>query len=439
MISSELSSLRFRDHLGFRNGRLFIDGVSCEALAEKFGTPLYVLSENRIRHNYRAFYGALKKTYGNVLICPAYKANSHLAVCRLYRMEGAGAEVVSSPELRMALDAGIEPEKIVYNGPLKKKTDLELAISSDVGLVNADSLAELAHMQQVAHEIGKNCNVGIRINIGVRAETHPHLATAQREHKFGVWMGDAIAAYREAAKRRGLNTIGMHCHVGSNIYEPKVIREMSEEVFRLAGQIKEVVGLTISKLDLGGGLGFPYQPSSPAMTCDEYASSVLSDNLARLDELQDPTLIFEPGRAIVADSGILLTRVDVVKRQGDVNWAIVDAGMNTFLRPALYEAKHEVVLANRHSDVLEKYSIGGPCCESADVIAKNIFLPILGENDLLAVLDTGAYGFVMSNNYNGQPRAAVAMVGDGRGVLIRRRESYEDLIFPEIIPDHLAT
>jgi diaminopimelate decarboxylase len=436
--ASKPTSLSFRDHLTAKDGHLLVDGVSCGALAEKFGTPLYVLSENRIRHNYRGFHGALEEIYHNVLVCPAYKANSHLAVCRLYQTEGAGAEVVSTSELRMALDAGVDPERIVYNGPLKKKADLEFAISSDTGLINADSVAELEHMQQVAHRISKKCNVGLRINIGIRTETHPHLATALREHKFGIWIGDAIAAYKVAAKKSELNTIGMHCHIGSNISERKVLSEMSKEVLGLAAEVERAVGLRISKIDLGGGLGFPYQPGSPAMTYGEYASSILTNNIAGLKELHNPTVIFEPGRAIVADSGILLTTVNVVKRQGGVNWAIVDAGMNTFIRPALYEAKHQVILASRASDERETYSVGGPCCESADVIAKNILLPPIREHDLLAVLDVGAYGFTMSNNYNGQLRPAVALVSKGEGLLIRRRESYEDMIAAEMIPSHLA-
>jgi diaminopimelate decarboxylase len=434
----ELESLQFRNHLTFQDGKLSVDGVSCEALTEKFGTPLYVLSENRIRRNYRTFHEALRQVYENILVCPAYKANSHLAVCRLYQIEDGGAEVVSSSELKTALDVGVDPEKIVYNGPVKKKADLELAISSNVGLVNADSLPELGRMQQVAHHLGKKCNAGIRVNIGIKPQTHPHLATAQREDKFGIWIGDAINAYQEAAKKTELNTIGIHCHIGSNLNEPEIISEMSSEVLRLAGQIQETVGLRISKIDFGGGLGFPYQSESPEMSYDQYASSILTGNLQGLEKMDDPKLIFEPGRTIVADSGILLTTVQVVKRQGDVNWAIVDAGMNTLLRPALYGAKHQVAHANRHSKDRTRYNIGGPCCESACFIAKDALLPTLVENDLLAVLDVGAYGFTMSNNYNGQCRPAVVLVSSGHGLLIRRRESYEDMIAAETVPQHLA-
>jgi diaminopimelate decarboxylase len=429
--------LQFRDHLAFRGGELVVDGVSCAGLAEKYGTPLYVLSESRIRTNYRAFHEALARNYANVLVCPAYKANSHLAVCRLYEIEGAGAEVVSEVELRTALDAGVPPEKIVFNGPVKKDADLELAVSSGVGLVNADSVSELDGMERAARKMGKKCNVGIRVNIGIALKTHPHLATAEREHKFGVWIGDAVAAYRAAARREELNVIGMHSHIGSNLSEPNVASEMARQIFGLAGRVNEEAGVRLSKIDLGGGLGFPYEPTSPRMSREEYSSAVLAENTTVLAELKNPTVIFEPGRAIVADAGILLTTVQVLKRQGDVNWAIVDAGMNTFIRPALYGAKHQVVLVKERSVEPSRYSIGGPVCESADAFGKDVALPTLSENDLLAILDVGAYGFTMSNNYNGQPRPAVVLVTQGQEELIRRRETYEEIISGEIIPRKL--
>jgi len=431
-------ALGFRDHLRIEDGQLTVGGVSCRKLAEQFGTPLYVLNENRIRSNLHAFQESLKRVYKRVLVCPAYKANSHLAVSRIYETEGAGAEVVSPVELRIALDTGVPPEKIVYNGPVKKREDLEFAIDSDVGLINADSVPELDRMQEVARRAKKRCNAGIRVNMGIKPETHPHLATALRENKFGVWIGNATVAYREATKKPDLNVIGMHSHIGSNIKDPETIREMAAAIFRFAAQVKETVGLTLTKIDMGGGLGFPYQADSQAMSQDEYASAILEENLPTLEKLGNPTLIFEPGRAIVADAGILLTKVEVVKRQGEQSWAIVDAGMNTLLRPALYEAKHQVVAAEKTTaPATVDYNLGGPCCESGDVIAKHAILPELGEGDLLAVLDVGAYGYTMSSNYNGQPRPAVVMVTDGRIELIRRREGYEDLTAGEIIPPHL--
>lgn len=438
MTALQRELLQFRDHLRFQRGELAVDGVSCADLAAKYGTPLYVLSENRIRRNYRAFHEALSRNYANVLVCPAYKANCHLAVCRLYETEAAGAEVVSPVELRIALDAGVPPERIVFNGPVKKEADIELAVSSDVGLINADSVSEFDRMQRAARKVGKKCNTGIRVNIGIAPKTHPHLATAQREHKFGIWIGDAVAAYRAAARREELNLIGMHSHVGSNLSEPNVASEMSRQIFGLARRVNEETGLRLLKIDLGGGLGFPYEPTSPCMSLDEYASAILAKNMSVLAELKDPTVIFEPGRAIVADAGILLTTVQVLKKQGDVNWAIVDAGMNTFIRPALYGAKHQIELAKERSVEQNRYSIGGPCCESADTFGKDIALPTLSENDLLAVLDVGAYGFTMSNNYNGLPRPAVVLVTQGQEELIRRRETYEEMISGEMIPRKLT-
>jgi len=431
------SILEFRSHLAFQHGDLTIDSNSCADLAVTYGTPLYVLSEQRIRQNYRAFRGALAGKYPDVLVCPAYKANSHLAVCRLYENEGAGAEVVSSNELRIALDTGVAAEKIVFNGPAKKRDDLELAISSGVGLINADSIPELDHMQEVSRSVGKRCNVGIRVNVGITPKTHPYLATAEKGSKFGIDVEDAISAYKEAAKQDQLNVVGIHCHVGSGLNEPGVISEMSKKILDLAAKVNEETGLRLLKIDLGGGLAFPYQLTSPKMGCNEYASAILTGNTSALEKLGNPQLIFEPGRTIVADAGILLTRIEVLKRQGEVNWAIADAGMNTFIRPALYGAKHQIILAKERDARKVSYSVGGPCCESGDILGKDILLPTLEEGDLLVVLDVGAYGFTMSNNYNGQPRPAVVLVSEGQEELIRRRESYEEMIADEVIPPAL--
>jgi len=379
------------------------------------------------------------KLYSNVLVCPAVKANSHLAVLRIYKTEGAGAEVVSAAEVRFALDAGVEPDKIVYNGPVKKPEDLEFAIASGVGLINADSMPEIKRMQEAAEHVKKRCNVGVRVNLGIEPDTHPHLATASREHKFGVWVENAVEAYRTAAKQSMLDVVGFHSHIGSDIAQADTFRDMTSKILHVVNQVNEAARVRLKKLDMGGGLGFPYQIGSPSISYEEYASSVLNDNKRTLEKLGEPTLIFEPGRAIVADAGILLTRVEVVKRQGNVSWGIVDAGMNTFIRPALYGAEHQVLAANKATEgSAEIYSLGGPCCESGDIIAKKVPLPKLTEGDLLAVLDVGAYGFSMSSNYNGQPRPAVLLTHEGQAEQIRRRETYEDLIAEEQIPNHLT-
>ena len=411
-----------RDHLTVTGGELAVDGISCAKLAAEYGTPLYLLSEGRIRQNFRGFHKELTDRYPQVLVCPAYKANSHQAVTRIYQSEGAGAEVVSGFELRLALESGVQPGRIIFNGPVKSKKDLELAVSSGVAMISADSLTELDHLQGVAQRVGKSANVGVRINLGIKPKTHPHLATALREQKFGIWMGDALDAYKEAAKKTGLSIVGIHCHVGSNIVQPQIFRSTAKAMLGLVGRINKALKLKLTIVDVGGGLGFAYQPDSRAMSYAAYASAILSTNLATLKQLGDPMLIFEPGRAIIADAGLLLTRVDVVKRQGSVNWALVDAGMNTFIRPALYQARHQILAANKMSTrAVSKYSVGGPCCESSDVLAKDVSLPKIGEGDLLAVLDTGAYGYTMASNYNGQPRPGVVLVSDGKSDVIRKR------------------
>lgn len=427
-----------RDHLSVADGKLSIDGVSCESLAGEYGTPLYVLSENRIRQNFRGFHKELSRRYSHVLVCPAYKANSHRAVTRIYKSEGAGAEVVSGFELRLALESAIEPGNIVFNGPVKTSEELQLAVSSGVGMISADSLGELDHLEKAAEQVGKQANVGMRINLGIRPKTHPHLKTALREQKFGIWMRDVLDAYKCAAKKAALRIVGIHCHIGSNVVQPQIFRTTAKAMLELVRRINMTLNLKIKIVDVGGGLGFSYQPNSRAMTFAAYASAILDANLPTLRQLANPTLVFEPGRAIIADAGLLLTRVGVAKRQGSVNWALVDAGMNTFIRPALYQARHQVAAANKMSErAVRKYSVGGPCCESGDVLAKDVPLPKIAEEDLLAVLDTGAYGYTMASNYNGQPRPAVVLVNDGKSELIRQRETFEDLIAGEITPPNL--
>mgnify|MGYP001035186177 CR=1 FL=1 len=426
-----------RDHLFVdANGRLLIDGVDTIELVRKFGSPLYVMSAERLRKNYRGFENAFKSMYDKVLICFAYKANSHLAVCKLLKDEGAGAEVASGGELHVALRAGVSPEKIVFDGPNKTPEELRTAIDTEVGLINADSTTEIKRIGRVAAQVGKKPTIGVRVNPDIPAATHPHLATGLREHKFGVWIEEAFDAYELASKEKNINVAGVLAHIGSDIPSVEPFRDSVSRILDLIGDLRDKLGLEISLIDLGGGLGIPYSPSEVHTSTSEYAHIITSSirDHARERGLPLPTLILEPGRAIAGDAGILLTTVGIVKETARRNWAIVDAGMNLLLRPALYEAYHHVIVANKASKPsAARYSIGGPCCESGDYLAKDRELPKLAEGDLLAVLDTGAYGFTMSSHYNSYPRCAVVMVENGVGRLIRSRETYEDLLRNETL------
>jgi len=430
------SDLAGRDHLSVdARGHLLIDGVDSVSLARRFGSPLYALSAERLRKNYGSFETAFKAIYDKVLICFAYKANSHLAVCKLLKDEGAGAEVASGGELHIALKAGVSPEKIVFDGPNKTSKELKTAIETGVRLINVDSMAEIEKISQVAVQVGKRPTIGVRVNPDIPTSTHKYLATGLREHKFGVWIEDAFEAYKLASKDKNLIVAGILAHIGSDIRSVDPFKDSIHRIFNLIGDIHDKLGLEISLVDVGGGLGIPNAPNHPHTSTNEYAQAVVSSIMQSAQErnLPLPTLILEPGRAVAADAGILLTTVGIVKEAGRRNWAIVDAGMNLLLRPALYDAYHQVLVANKALETATtRYNVGGPCCESGDYLAKDRMLPKLVEGDLLAVLDTGAYGFTMSSHYNSYPRCAVVMIENGVGRLIRSQETYEDLLRHEI-------
>lgn len=416
-------------------GHLLVDGVDTVALVKQFGSPLYVMSADRVRRNYRSFEAAFKSIYNDLLICFAYKANSHLAVCRLLKDEGAGAEVASGGELHIALKAGVPPDKMVFDGPNKTPEELRTAIQAGVRLINADSAAEIKKIGKVAAEVGRRPAIGVRVNPDIPAETHEHLATGLREHKFGVWIEDALEAYRLATSEKNIVAEGILAHIGSNIQAIAPFSDSVHRILNLVGDLKEKLGLEIRLVDLGGGLGIPYTPKQGCASAHEYARTIVAliQRKAQEQNLPMPTLILEPGRAIVGDAGILLTTVGIVKETRGRNWVIADAGMNLLLRPALYGAYHQLLAANKASEATAaRYSVGGPCCESGDYLAKDREMPKLAEGDILAVLDTGAYGFTMSNHYNSYPRCAVVMIENGAPRLIRSRETYEDLLRYEI-------
>jgi len=425
-----------RSHLSIGpQGRLLIDGIDSVDLVTRFGSPLYVMSGSRLRSNFRNFKAAFQSVYDRVLICFAYKANSHLAVCKLLKDEGAGAEVASGGEFHIALKAGVPPERIVFDGPNKTSEELKTAIEAGVMLINADSSAEIGKIGRIASLLDRKVTIGIRVNLDIAATTHEHLATGLREHKFGVWIEDALETYRLASEEKNLTVAGILAHIGSNINDIDPFKESVHRVFDLISQIRSRLKMEISLVDVGGGLGIPYAAGQSSTAVIKYARTIVSSIKEEVLKrgLSLPMLILEPGRAIAGDAGILLTTVGVVKETARKNWVMVDAGMNLLIRPALYDAYHHILVANKVTDVpTQRYSIGGPCCESADYLAEDRDLPKLVEGDLLAVLDAGAYGFTMSSNYNSYPRCAVVMTENGSAKMIRSRESYEDLVRHEL-------
>ncbi|RLG40604.1 MAG: diaminopimelate decarboxylase [Thermoproteota archaeon] len=411
-------------------GHLCIRGHDLVELAEKFGTPLYVVDAQRIRENYRRFRDAFS-SYPRVLIAYAYKANPNLAVCSILKDEGAGAEVVSGGELYIALKVGVDPEKIVFDGVSKGEEELRMAIEEEIGAINVESLEELRKIEKIASRLGKKARIGVRLNPDVPVRTHPHDVTGARHSKFGLDFKSALKAYEMAMKMRNIEVKGVHIHIGSQITQVDSFKSAALKLFDLASRLRGM-GITLEYLDLGGGLGVTQGKDH----LKEYADALLKVIREKAEELDlgEPKLIFEPGRYIVADSSVLLTRVNYVKEIFGRKWVLVDAGMNDFIRPAMYGATHKIVPVNKPQGE-ERYDVGGPICESSDVFGRDVRLPKMEAGDLLAILDVGAYGICMSSQYNSRPRPAMVLVDGDKVSVVRERETYEDLISKDRIPD----
>jgi diaminopimelate decarboxylase len=424
------------------DGHLMMGGCDAVDLAEEFGTPLYVMDEQRIREKYRCFHRAFSERWQKVLVCYALKANSNSAVVRVLQGEGSGADVSSEAELRIALGAGIPGERMVFNGNCKSPRELEMAVAHEV-LINVDSLQELEAVDRVASRLGKRARIGFRVNPDVRAPTHPYLATGLRESKFGldVASGQALQAYRLAAGMGNVEVVGIHANIGSQILDAAPFGEEAEKVMALVAKVKEKLDISISVVDLGGGIGIPYKPDDRELQPWEVADLIVAAVKRAVEKmgLAEPTLVLEPGRYLVGDAGVLLARVWYVKeRPGMPTWVAVDAGMNALLRPALYGAYHHIELANRMNEKNEvEVNVAGPLCESGDFLGKERKLPKVERGDLVAIFDVGAYGLVMATQHTAQPRPAMVLVNGGRAELVRRRETYEDLTRLDRVPGWL--
>ncbi|KXB00049.1 hypothetical protein AKJ42_01860 [candidate division MSBL1 archaeon SCGC-AAA261C02] len=433
----------FKPHLNANEeGHLVIGGVSAVDLAERFGTPLYVMDEQRIRENYQRFYQAFSKRWDNARVWYAYKANSNMAICKLLWDEGCGAEVSSICELKIALKIGVPGEDIIFNGNYKTVPELELAIKNGA-LINVDNLQELKVINDLSEKIGKEARIGFRVNPDVKAPTHPHIATGLRESKFGfdVESGKALEAYQIASEMERVKVEAIHSHIGSQILDPKPFGEQAEKMMNLVAQIRDEVGVEIGIVDMGGGLGIPYKPDEEALSPDDMAEETTSTmkKIIQEKDLSKPTLVLEPGRSIVADAGMLLGRVGYTKeREKTTDWVAIDAGMNALIRPVLYDAYHHILAANKMNEkTSETYNVAGPLCESGDYLGKERKLPKVERGDLLAVLDVGAYGLAMSSQHTAQPRPAMVLVNSGDVEIVRRREECKDLTRLDKVPEWL--
>jgi len=423
-----------RGPLENKRGVLYIDGVSSLKLAEEFDTPLYVLAERRIRENYRRLHDALTKHFSKVRIYYSAKANTSLAVLKILESEGAFLDTVSTGEVFLARKVGFSPDRILFTGTSVRDDELRFLVDSKV-VINIDSISQLRRLLRFhVPEI-----VSVRVNPEIGAGHHEHCITAGRNSKFGIWEEDVIKAYK-IAKEAGVKKFGIQMHIGSGILTIEPILLAAEKLLEISRRVHEEVGVDFEFIDFGGGLGVPYKPEEKPLSLELYAEKVLGLYVKRIGEydLGEPWFFIEPGRYIVCDAGVLLTRVNTVKVTPFKRFVGVDAGFNTLIRPAMYGSYHPIVVANRlDSEEEEIYDVAGPVCESGDLLARDRRLPKIREGDLLAVLNAGAYGFSMSSQYNSRPRCAEVLVKDGEYALVRRRETFESLLAGQEIPSWL--
>ncbi|OJZ17847.1 MAG: diaminopimelate decarboxylase [Thiobacillus sp. 65-29] len=407
------------------DGRLHFEDVALDSLAERFGTPLYVYSRAALEAAYRAYADAFAAVPH--LVCYAVKANSSLAVLNVFARLGAGFDIVSGGELARVLAAGGDPGKVVFSGVGKSAAEMRAALEAGILCFNVESESELHRLNRVAGELGRTAPISFRVNPDVDARTHPYISTGLKQNKFGVPIAQAHALYRQAASLPHLAVVGIDCHIGSQLTDLSPLADAADRVLALVDALA-ADGILLQHIDLGGGVGIRYRDETPPDLAAY--GRVLAGKFAGRRE----TLLLEPGRSLVGNAGLLLTRVEYLKPGEEKNFAIVDAAMNDLMRPALYEAFHEIVAVDERSVPARRYDIVGPICETGDFIGFARDLAI-EEGDLLAILSAGAYGMSMASNYNSRPRAAEVLVDKNKIHLIRDRETFAALITGERLPD----
>ncbi|MEH8031140.1 diaminopimelate decarboxylase [Gallibacterium anatis] len=407
------------DYFNYKNDQLMAEEISVQQLAQQFGTPLYIYSRATLERHWHAFDSALQ---GHPhLICFAVKSNPNIALLNLLAKLGSGFDIVSQGELERVLAAGGEANKVVFSGVAKSHTEIERALEVGIRCFNVESEAELLRINQVAEKLGKKAPISLRVNPDVDAKTHPYISTGLKKNKFGVSVERAREVYRLAKTLPHIQIVGMDCHIGSQLTELQPFLDSADRLLVLLEQLRQD-GIELQHLDLGGGLGVRYSDETPPHPT-EYASALL----AKFKQYPELEIILEPGRAISANAGILVTKVEYLKSNEDFNFAIVDAGMNDMIRPALYQAYMEIIEADRTLDRERKvYDVVGPICETSDFLGKGRSLAIAA-GDFIVQRSAGAYGASMASNYNSHPRAAEVLVDGDKAHLIKRRERFEEL------------
>ncbi len=421
-------------HFSYRDGVLHAENLPLNALAQQFGSPLYVYSKAALTANFSAYADACKKAgrtehgdKGGALICYSVKSNSNLAVLNVLGKLGSGFDIVSGGELLRVIAAGGDPRKVIFSGVGKGRDEMRLALQHDILCFNVESIPEVHRLNEVAGQTGKRARISLRVNPNVDAKTHPYISTGLKENKFGVAYEDALACYRDAAALPNIEVVGIDCHIGSQLLDDAPLLEALDKVIELIDRL-ESEGIAIHHLDIGGGIGITYDDEQPVPVGD-----YLGRLFARVDAWRKEKyagraikVMFEPGRSIVGNAGVLVTEVQYLKHGETKNFAVVDAAMNDLMRPALYEAWHGVQVVQQRQDAARTYDVVGPVCESGDWLARSRELAI-EPGDLLALMSAGAYGMTMASNYNTRGRAAEVLVDGDKAHLIRKRENPADL------------
>lgn len=418
-------------YIRYQEQDLMCEDVPLSELAEEFGTPLYVYSKNQIIENFRAIKAPLGEI--NNVLCYALKANSNPAILALLAEEGAGADVVSAGELSLALKAGFAPGRIAFAGVGKREDEIEYALKNDISIFNAESTQELQLISLVAMRLGKKARVGLRVNPDIDAQSHPYITTGLKENKFGISAGEAFAAFQFAAGLPALEVVGVHTHIGSQIVKVEPFLEAARFVAGLVGKLREA-GIMVQHIDFGGGFGVQYvnaltheglpheNPGATPPPPGDFVGAILP-----ILKETGCSLWFEPGRSIVANAGVLLTNILYTKENGTKKFIIVDAGMNDLVRPALYDAYHQIVPVKIATYEHEKVDIVGPICETGDFFARDRMFAKVKRNDHLAILTAGAYGYVNTSNYNARPRPAEILVNGEKVRMVRERQTLDQL------------
>jgi diaminopimelate decarboxylase len=413
----------------FQGKELYCEGTSIRKIADEVGTPCYLYSLTSLQDNYRAFESAFAQIPH--LISFAVKANSNLAILRIIAKEGGGADIVSGGELYRALAAGIDPQKIVFAGVGKTAEEILYALKTDILMFNVESSQELLQINSIARELKLKARVALRVNPNIDPKTHPYISTGLKKNKFGIGIDRALMEYQQAAKLDHIEIVGIHQHIGSQLTEVQPYVDALKRVLALVAELKQS-GINLRYINVGGGLGITYDDEDPPHPTD------LAQALSPLIRDLKCTLLLEPGRSIVGNAGVLITKVLYTKESEKKRFVIVDAGMNDLIRPSLYSAYHKIqhVFQNQRKKVA--VDVVGPICESADFFAKDRELEECQPGDLLAVMSAGAYGFSMASNYNSRPLVAEVMIKRDQYAVIREREDYRDLIKGEKFPDFLS-